>query len=155
DFDEIGTVVPRPQDENVVGLEIAVNDAGVVRGAEPDEHLPYERRELERREAPHAFDAPRQRLAVEVLHDGEVIAARPTAEIEHLQNMVVADAAGGLRFPFETLRDLAILGVARVQHLDRDAAIDADVFTLEDGAHAAFAEQPHDAVLAFDDLTDF
>ena len=63
-----------------------------------------------------------------------------------------ADAPGRLRFAFEALDGVLVLGDASVQHLDGHAAMDADVLALVDGAHAAFADQPDDAVLAVDDF---
>ena len=42
-----------------------------------------------------------------------------------------------------------------VQHLDRDAAVDARVLALVDGAHAALADQADDAVLPVDDVAVF
>ena len=66
-----------------------------------------------------------------------------------------ADAPGRLRLALEALHRVGVARLRCVQHLDRDAAADADVLALVDRAHAALAEQADDAVLALDDLADF
>ena len=43
-------------------------------------------------------------LAVEELHDHEAIAVGERAEVEHLDDVIVADAARGLRLALEALR---------------------------------------------------
>ncbi|HVK30760.1 MAG TPA: hypothetical protein VM575_20665 [Nocardioides sp.] len=131
-----------------------MDDAGAVRGAEPHQHLTDERRELRRAQASGVLDPTRQRLAVEELHHDVAIAVVEPAEIQNLEDVIIADAAGRLRFPLEALHHLGVAGEGRVQHLDRDAAIDADVLALVDGTHAALADQPVDPILAFDDLAD-
>ena len=69
--------------------------------------------------------------------------------------MIIADTTCGLRFAFEALHHLDIAGEGRVQHLDRDPAIDANVLALEHGAHAAFADHPDNPVLVVYELADF
>ena len=77
------------------------------------------------------------------------------AEVEHLEDVIVADAARGLCLALEALRDLDVAGVGAVQNLDRDFALDADVFAQVDRTHSAFPDQLDDAVLTFDELSDF
>ena len=77
------------------------------------------------------------------------------AEVEHLDDVIATDAAGGLRLALEALHGVDVGRGAGVQDLDGDAALDADVLALVDGAHATLAEQADDAVLALDDLADF
>ena len=90
-----------------------MDDARGVRGAEPVEHLLDERRELVRRQPPAALDALAKRLAVEELHDHEAVAVGQLPEVEHLEDVVVADAAGGLRLALEALHDVGVAGERR------------------------------------------
>ena len=104
---------------------------------------------------PDALDALRQRLAVEELHHHVAVAVGQRAEVEHLEDVIAADAAGRLRLALEALHRLGVVRDGGVQHLDGDAAPDADVLALVDGAHAAFADHFDDAVLTIEDLAGF
>ena len=73
-------------------------------------------------------------------------------EVEHLQDVIAADAAGGLRLALEAPHGF-FRNAVRVQHLDRDTPLDEGIFAFVDRAHPALANQAHDAVLALDDLS--
>ncbi len=126
-----------------------------MRRPEPDQRLTDQGRKLVRQEPTAVLDAVGQRIAVQELHDDVAIAVRQNAQVEHLQDVIVADATSGLRLTFEALHHLGVAGERGVQDLDRHAAIDAHVLALEDGAHAALADQPDDAVLVVYELADF
>ena len=80
-----------------------------VRGAEPVEHLAHERRARCGVEPPVPLDARRASgLAIEELHDHEAVAVGERAEIEHLEDVIVADAAGGLRLALEALHRVGV-----------------------------------------------
>jgi hypothetical protein len=155
DLDEIAVAGFLAQDEDVVRLQIAVNDAGYVRGAEPDQDLSHQRRKLVRHHSAALLDPAGQRFAVQKLHDDVAIAIRKNAEVEHLQDVIVADPSGCLRLALETLHHFGVAGERGVQHLDRDAAIDAHVLAFEHGTHAALADGADDAILVVYELADF
>ena len=54
------------------------------------------------------LDALRERLAVEVLHDHEAVAVRQRPEVEHLEDVIVADLPGGLRLALEAPDDVGV-----------------------------------------------
>ena len=88
------------REEDVVGLEIAVNDAQALRPGEGAAHAGQHQRR--RREAEHtlAVEALRQGLAVEAFH-GDVGDALVNAVIEDLDDVAAAEPRGGLRFAEE------------------------------------------------------
>src|SRR6185436_17078534 len=98
-----------------------------------------------------ALEALLERLAVEVLHDHEAVAVRCGAAVEHLDDVVRADAAGRLGLALEAP---GVLGVALllVEHLHRDRALDAHVLADVHGAHPPAAEHAAQAVLAVEGL---
>ena len=151
DLDEVALTRLLLENEDVVGLEIAVRDAGCVSGSQPVEQLRHQRRHLRRGHLIELRDSPAHRLAVEELHHDEPLAVRERADIEHLEDVVVADAARGLRFALEALDDFGVLGHGRVQHLDGDTPLDAGVLAQVDGAHAAFPDASQHLVLSVDD----
>ena len=96
-----------------------------------------------------------KRLAVQILHDDEVVAVGQLTDVEHLQDVVVADAASRLRLALEALHHLFVARVRRVQRLDRHLAIDANVLAQVDGPHTALANHFDDSVLPIDHLAGF
>ena len=84
---EVGDLgAPLAVDQDVAGLEIAMEDAALVRGAEPGAELA---RELERLVGGQPADAAQQRgevLAVDVLHRQERLAV-DLAEIVHAHDV--------------------------------------------------------------------
>ena len=119
------------------------------------EQLARQRVDLLRREAVKPLHAGVERLAVEELHDHEALAPGQLADVEHLEDVVVAYFAGGLRLPLEPTHHVGVARHRRVQHLDRDPAVEAQVLPREDRAHPTLADEGDDPVLAVDDLSDF
>ena len=145
----------RALEEDVVRLEIAVNDAGDVRGAEPVEQLEHHRRgDRWGVRRPARLDALRERLAVEELHDHVPLAARELAEIEHLDDVLGADVSRRLGLALEPLARRRVVRDARVQHLDGHAMANADVLAFVDRTHTALAEQPDDPVLVVEERSE-
>ena len=130
-----------------------MNDAGRVRRREPFQELVEQVRHLLRGHALLALDPLPEALALEVFHHHEAVAVGQVAEVEHLDDVLGSDAAGGLRFALEPLHHVGLRGDGSVEHLDRHLAMDADVLAFVDGAHTAFAQQADDAVLPFDRVT--
>ncbi len=96
-----------------------------------------------------------ERLSVEELEHHVLRAIGKRAEVEHLENVIVADSTRSLRFTLEAGHDAGVARVRRVHYLDRNTALDPDVLALEHRAHAAFADEPLDAVFAVKHLPRF
>ena len=76
------------------------------------------------------------------------------AEVEHADRVRVLQPRARLRLVVEALHPRRILRHLRVEHLQRDDAIDRDLARLVDDAHAALADALLDLVAAVDDLAD-
>jgi hypothetical protein len=96
----------------IVGLEIAVDDPGGVRGGERAGGL---RGDAPRLGVAHAPDAPEPRgevLALEQLHHDVRDARRQRPAVEHLDDAGVTDRVRGARLVEEALEDLGVVGQA-------------------------------------------
>jgi hypothetical protein len=138
-----------PHEVHVVRLEIAVDDARLVRGGERREDRAAQLAgDLDGESAARA--KPRcQRLALEVLHDEERLALVARPEIGDLRDPLVPDLRGRDRLAVEPL-DHSLRAGLRVQDLDRDALAQRGVGTQVDGAHAAHGEQLLDPILVIE-----
>ena len=137
-------------DEEVLGLQIAVDQRQRVRGHERVGDLSHDLQRAREGEqaAPHHA---RQRRPLEALHDEEE-PARVLAEVVDLDRVRVAQGGGHAGLALEAGAGLLLRADLRVQQLDRDGAVELGLERLVDGAHAALAEQRADAVAAADDL---
>ncbi len=135
--------------EHVVGLEIAVDDADVVRGGERGRQLADDGRDLGWRQRALTGQAIGQRLAVQPLHGDEPAVAIVDAEIEQSTDAGVGDPARQHQLAVEP-----IAGVDAVERhgLERDPLIEGAIVRLVDLAHPAPAEQGRDAVAIGDQL---
>ena len=129
-----------------------MDDSRAVGGGEPLHQLERDRRKLLRGQAAARLDAAAEALAVQKLHHQVAVASGQCAEVEHFDDVLGADASGGLGFALETRDRLALLGDRGEQHLDGDAPVNARVLALVDGTHAALADQADDPVLPIDDV---
>ena len=111
---------PSPREHDVAGLEIAMDDAALVRGRMPSAIAAPSRRTLGLVEPAARCEPRRERLAVEPLHD-EVerpSSSRPKSSTRTTLRM--RDRARARRLGDEA-RDRAVVGgELRAQHLDRD-----------------------------------
>ena len=150
---------------DVVGLEIPVDEAPLVGGAEAAGDLGDDGQRRLRGEAAGALrEASSERLALEELH-GHVTerldAVLAAAVVEDGDDVGVVDLGREARFAEEALLAQGVAavglvvreGVADGGDLERDEAPERCVLRLEDGAHAAFSEDPKDAVPITDDVT--
>jgi hypothetical protein len=136
-------------DQDVVGLEIAVNDADRVRGLEALADL--DREHLEAAPAHRRAELLRERFAFDELHGEEAI-ARVIADVEHARDVLVLHAAREPYFATEPLE--RVVGEAGAQDLERDALVQLGVDRFVDATHAAAAEPAHDAIAIRDELGD-
>src|SRR5205814_4010447 len=76
------------------------------------------------------------------------------ADVDHADDVGVAQPAGELGLALEPLEDLGVLEDARVEDLDRERAADLDVAGLVHRAHRALAEAVQDLVAMGEHLAD-
>ena len=132
-------------DHDVLGLDVAVDQAvgvGVLEGvADLDDDLEG----LLLAENLAVGEVVGDGLALDVLHDEVVVAAR-LADVDGLDDVGVVELAGGLAFLVEPLDVLRVLGETLGQDLDRDGAVEAELLGLVDDGHRAGAELAEDLV---------
>ena len=132
-------------DENVGGLDVAMDDAFAVRGVErvgdfdgeAEQDIHFERT---------AGDAMLQGQAVEILHGDEGLAVL-FADVVDGADVGMVQRGSGLGFAAKALQRLAVLGDVFGEELQGDEAIEPGVFGFVDDAHAATAQLFDDAVV--------
>ena len=140
EIEDLHTAVGRQ--EHVLRLDIAVDDATLVRGSQAlsdcdaavDRLARGNRAVLERLAQRHPF---------EQLGDDERRAVVLT-EVVHGEDVRVIERGGGAGFLFEAREPFRIAGKCRRQHLDRHDALETIVAGAVDLAHAARAERTED-----------
>ena len=123
-------------DDDVVGLEVAVDDALAVRGREGARDGQERLHGDGRGEALLAAEDGAERLAVEQLHDDEGVALIGLAEVEDAHDRGVHQAGGGARLGEQAVAGAGGRAIA-ADELDGDVDVERDVVRLPDGAHAA------------------
>ena len=126
-------------DEQVVGLDVAVDDPLCVRRREHVEELVGEAQEIGQRHGA-LLGARREALALEQLHHEERRAVLGDVDVVDLDGAGVTKFVRGLRLALEALAQIAILRERGVQDLDRLAPADL-VATDVHGRHPAHAEE--------------
>jgi hypothetical protein len=132
------------QDEDVLGLEIAVRDAVVVRHGQALGELAAEVERGGDRQGP-AGQPVAQRLPVEQLGD-EVLAALVGADVVDRQDRRVVQRRGRARLLLEAADAVRILGERVGEELDRDRAAQTRIDRTVHLAHAAGADDAGDLV---------
>ena len=135
---------PVVRDEQVVGLQVAVDDALVVRGGEPLGDLARVVDGLARRQRA-AVQAAAQRFAFEQLRD-DVGRAVVDADVVDGQDVRVIELPGGARLLLEAMQPARIRRERLGDQLDRDVAPETRIARAVDLAHAAGAEPADDLV---------
>ena len=125
---------------HVLGLEIAMHDAGVVRAQERRGELLAERRDGGRRQA-LAVDPRAQRLALDPLHDDERRVG-VLAEVVDGDDRGVVERGGGARLTQGLGQRVGAF--ATMERLDRDHPVEHRVARAEDVAEAAAADLAED-----------
>ena len=134
----------RAEQEHVLGLEVAVDDALLVRGGEAARDLERDLDRLAGRQRP-VLQPLAERLALQQLHrrvDGALLAA----EVVDGEDVRVREGGDRLRLALEAPERVGILGEVPRQDLDRHLALELRVARAEDDAHPALAELRDDLV---------
>ncbi len=134
--------------EDVVRLQIAMNDAGLVRGLERSSHLRDDGGDLRQEQRPRLLDHLLERLALEVLHHDERIAGVGHAIVVNLHRVTTVDASCRLAFVLETATRFGASSELWMKELDRDRMAEGLVSPSPDRTHPALAEQDFDLVTA-------
>ncbi len=134
-----------PVHEDVLGLDVAMDDAvsmGVIhRGEDADGHA----QRLIRRDAAFFPDQLLERLTVHELHDDVAHLAVDT-HVQHVHDVLVRDLAGRLGFAAEPAHELLIGFVLRPEHLDGHSSFSNFVVGPIDHRHAAGSNDGFDDV---------
>ena len=124
-------------DENVGGLDVAMDDVFAVRGVESVGDFDGEAEQDVHFEGTSG-DAVLEGQAVEVLHGDEGLSVF-FADVVDGADVGMIQSGGGFGFAAETLESLTVLGYVFREELQGDETIEAGVFGFVDHAHAAAA----------------
>jgi hypothetical protein len=143
----------RVHDEDIVGLQVAVHDAGRVRRFEPRQHL---QRVVERdveRELLSLLEQRREAPPLEKLHHDVRDAVARLIDVGHVRDVRTLDAGRKPRFAKKALDEPRPSRELGVQELERDARSQILVPSLEHGAHPSVADESDEAVLPVDEFS--
>ena len=151
---EVGDLDPAVVGEqDVLGLHVAVQDAGVVGGREGGEHRLDHRQRLGRRHRRFLADQVAHGQAGDVLHHQEERAV-VVAGVEDGDHVVVREPGGGAGLALEAADELLVVGQPLVHDLDGHRAVEPEVGGLVDGGHPAAGDPGAHAVAAVEDAPD-
>ena len=134
------------REHHVLGLEVAVHDAGPVRRVERSGNLLEDGEGVQRIEASPSAELRPERNAVDVLEDEVDGTFVRDAQVVNDDCVRVAKPARGLAFAQESPEPLRISRGAVGQHLDGDGVAEQHVARTKDGSHAAAADERFDVV---------
>ena len=135
---------PVGRQEQVLGLEVAVDDPLLVRRRESMRDLRRVLRGLARRQRA-GLEPLAQRFALQQLHDGVGHAVRG-AEVEDREDVRVRERGDRARLALEARERLGVGRNPLRQHLERDVARQPRVARAVDLAHSSRAERSQDLV---------
>ncbi len=138
-------------DENVGGLDVAMNDALGVRGVEAVGDVDGEGEEAFEVHGA-AGDGVLEGLALEVLHRDEGLAVG-VADFVDGADVGVVEGGGGFGFAAETFEGLGIAGERFGEEFQSDETVEERVLGFVDDAHSAATESFDDAEMR-DGLSD-
>src|SRR5437870_10731450 len=142
----VTTTRPRLPSSDVVRLDVAMDDADRVRGAQRVGGLDHDAARLLRRQPATALEPGRERLPVDIRHHEVDEAVRTFADAMNRHDVRVGELSGGLRLAQEPDADLLAEGELGREHLDGHLALQALVPRLIHHAHPAAADLPRDRV---------
>ena len=142
--------------KDVLALEIAMDDAGSMRGRERRDHLTHDRQALGGGEGALAPNATRERLAFEKLHreidDRGAVRARVIADVVDPADVGVSDLARQVDLALEALDGDLVGGVARMDRFEGHRLAELEVLGFVHFAHSTPRDEPADAVALRDQL---
>ena len=142
---EIENLQPRvAREEEVVGLDVAMDDALFVRRGQAGGRLPREVDRFRRRQRTLA-EPRRERFALEELGD-DVRAPVVRADVEHSDDIGVVEPADGLSFSGESPKTIFVRSEGGGEDLQRHVATEPGIARAIDFAHTAGADESHDLV---------
>ncbi len=148
---------PLGVDQDVLGLDVAVDDAAVVRGAQRAGDLDRVGDRLGDRQAAQAADALLERLALDVLeHDvgRRVAVVALLAGVDDLDDVRVVELGHGAGLAAEALQLVGVAGRLAMHQLDRDRPLEHGVERPVDRRHAAGADLGVEAVAIREERAD-
>ncbi len=137
-------------DDHVVRLEVAMDDAALVRELGRAKDLDAEVDRAGGQQRPVLRDDLLQRAALEMLHR-DVVGAVPLTAVVHRHDVRVLQAGGTRRLAPEPLDELRVLREAPVQDLQRDITAELQVLGAIHVRHPARADPLEDAIATIDD----
>ena len=151
EVEDLGGFAARGFDEdNVVRLDVAVDDAELVSGIQRGGDLLRERRDALGRECSFGFEQVREAAAGDVLHHDERLAVLSFVDVFDVDGIGVVELAGENRFVLETLEKRFVVGELRSHPFQGPQFVEPHVHGLVDRAHGALAKFFDDAVFAAD-----
>ena len=139
---ELGLAAPADQD--VLGLDVAMEHAPRVSGPEAGRDLVDEGDGLAQRNALVAEQAATKALAVDKLHD-EVVGALLAALVEDVDDVGMGELGERRGLSVEALDEVGLPREPGQEHLERHGPIERELGGLVDHGHPAAAHQPLDA----------
>ncbi len=140
------------RDEDVLGLDVAMDDALLVRTTDAVRERQEQLHRADGADACLALQERRQRLALGELHDEERVAARRPAEVEDAHERRMREAGRSVRLANHARR-LPGGRCARANQLERDVNAEHERVGNPDDAHAALPELAHESVAVADHVT--
>ncbi len=150
-FDDVVDAVAGDE-KNVVGLDVAVDDALVADALEGAEELAHDADGIDGLESARALQACAERFAFEKLHDEVEVAGFEDVKVDDGADVGVFQRGRGLRLAAEPLDDLFVSGRLAVQDFDGHRSVHELVFGPVNRAHGAAAHLATDTVFSGDDV---
>ena len=148
----IFTRVVVARDHQVLGTDVAVDDAGAMDGLESVQRLDHQAHRLARRERAARAQLLREVLAVDVLPDHVMRAVGERGEVVQRGDVRMLDLRRRARLAEEAVVRVGVAGDVRVDDLDHARSAEVRVRGQVDLAHAARAQPLHDLVSIVEDL---
>ena len=143
------------REEDVLGLEVAMHDAEVVRGPHRGHHLREDPRALRGVEAPSLREPPRERLSLEEVHHHERRAVLELEEVAHVDHVRVVDGGRRPGLAQEPLSVVLALTVLPEEELERHRASRQGVGRRPYLAHPALSDEALEPIPAREHRTGF
>jgi hypothetical protein len=150
EVEDLGPILT--QQDHVRRLDVAVNDADLVRGREPVEDRRGDFERGRRGKAAHTPHALRQGLAFEPLHDEERHAARGRARVRDGHDVRVLEATERAPLVAQPLDEILATRELAQQRLEHEALAELQVLDVVDGTHSPHADPAEHAIACALDL---